>query len=97
MNAIAEAMYPLHELAIDLAAADIENGASQSSDYESFGAILFNLLEAHQHQHRVQGHSATADYHGDAELLLAQQEAQDTVALAELARDLNETTRLRLT
>ncbi|MFF1908229.1 hypothetical protein [Kitasatospora sp. NPDC058218] len=96
MSAVAEALYPLHELATDLAAKDIENGATQSNDFESFGAILFNLLEAHQHQHRVQGHSATSDAHGDAGLHLAQQEAQDTVALAELIRDFNEVTRLRL-
>ncbi|MFJ4675955.1 hypothetical protein [Kitasatospora sp. NPDC088783] len=35
-------------------------------------------------------------YHGDAELRLPPQEAQDTVTLAELVRDFNEVTRLRL-
>ncbi|GLW58140.1 hypothetical protein [Kitasatospora phosalacinea] len=96
MNAITEALYPLHELAIDLAAEDIENGASQSSDFESFGAVRFNLLEAHQHLRRAQAQGVQPGYHGDAELRLAQQEAQDTVTLAELIRDFNEVTRLRL-
>ncbi|MGW2401753.1 hypothetical protein ACWCYY_34890 [Kitasatospora sp. NPDC001664] len=95
-SAVTKALYPLHELATDLAAEDIDNGATQSNDFESFGAVLFNLLEAHQYQYEVSQAKPTTDPYGQADLALARQNAQDTITLAELARDFNEVTRLRL-